>query len=38
MPVRAVREAAQLAADSAPPISAGQTEIRARVTLTAALK
>jgi uncharacterized protein YggE len=26
------------AADAAPPIAAGQTEIRARVTLTAALK
>jgi uncharacterized protein YggE len=39
MPVRMLRESAQLtAADSAPPISAGQTEIRARVTVTAVLK
>jgi uncharacterized protein YggE len=39
MPVRMMREVAQSAsADSAPPISAGQTEIRARVTVTAVLK
>jgi uncharacterized protein YggE len=39
MPVRLMREAAQAAGpDSAPPISAGQTEIRARVTVTAVLK
>ena len=39
MPLRMSREAAQSAvADGAPPISAGQTEIRARVTVTAALK
>ena len=38
-PVRMLRESAQLAAaDSTPPISAGQTEIRARVTVTAVLK
>ena len=37
MPVRMLREVAQ-AADSAPPISAGQTEIRGRVTVTALLK
>ena len=39
MPVRMMREAAQTAAaDAAPPISAGQLEIRARVSVTAALK
>jgi len=39
MPMRMMREVAQSAvADSAPPISAGQTEIRARVTVTASLK
>jgi hypothetical protein len=39
VPVRMLREAAQVAsADSTPPIAAGQTEIRARVTLTAALR
>jgi uncharacterized protein YggE len=39
IPVRMMREVAQTAvADSAPPISAGQTEIRARVTVTAVLK
>ena len=39
MPRMVAREAFQAAdASAAPPISAGQTEIRARVTLTAALK
>jgi uncharacterized protein YggE len=39
VPVRMMREAqVAVAADSAPPIAAGQTEIRAQVTLTAALK
>jgi len=39
MPVRLMREVAQSAsADSTPPISVGQTEIRARVTVTAVLK
>ena len=39
VPVRMYREAAQLAAaDATPPISAGQMEIRARVTVTATLK
>jgi uncharacterized protein len=39
MPVRMMRQAAQAnAADLAPPISAGQMEIRARATVTAALK
>ena len=39
VPVRFTREAAQVAAaDAAPPIAAGQMEIRARVTVTAALK
>jgi uncharacterized protein len=39
MPVRLMREAAQtVAADAAPPIAAGQMEIRARVSVTAALK
>jgi uncharacterized protein YggE len=38
VPMRMMREAAQVAADAPPPISAGQIEIRARVTLTAALK
>ena len=40
MPVRMMREVAQagLAADAAAPISAGQIEIRANVTLTVALK
>jgi uncharacterized protein YggE len=39
VPVRFMREAAQAAAaDSAPPIAAGQMEIRARVSVTAALK
>jgi uncharacterized protein YggE len=39
MPVRYMREAAQtVAADAAPPISAGQIEIRARVSVTAVLK
>ena len=38
VPVRMMREAQLAAADTAPPIAAGQTEIRAQVTLTAALK
>jgi hypothetical protein len=39
MPVRMMRQSAQAgAADIAPPISAGQMEIRARATVTAALK
>jgi uncharacterized protein len=39
MPVRVMRESLQVAAaDAAPPISAGQTEIRARATVTAVLK
>jgi uncharacterized protein YggE len=39
MPVRMMRQAAQAnAADLAPPISAGQLEIRARATVTVALK
>ena len=39
MPVRMMRQAAQATvADAAPPISAGQLEIRARATVTAALK
>jgi uncharacterized protein len=39
MPVRLMREAAQtVAADAAPPIAAGQMEIRARVSVTAVLK
>jgi uncharacterized protein YggE len=39
VPVRFMREAAQAAAaDAAPPIAAGQMEIRARVSVTAALK
>jgi uncharacterized protein len=40
VPVRMMREAAQanLAADAQPPISAGQIDIRAQATLTAALK
>jgi len=39
MPVRMMRQAAQAnAVDVAPPISAGQMEIRARATVTAALK
>jgi uncharacterized protein YggE len=39
MPVRMMRQAAQAnAADLAPPISAGQMEIRARATVTVALK
>jgi uncharacterized protein YggE len=39
VPVRFMREAAQPAAgDAAPPIAAGQMEIRARVSVTAALK
>ena len=38
MPRLAMREAAQADAAAAPPISAGQTEIRANVTLTAVLK
>jgi len=39
MPVRMAREVAQAnVADAAPPISAGQTEIRARATVTASLK
>jgi uncharacterized protein YggE len=39
VPVRFMREAAQtVAADAAPPIAAGQMEIRARVSVTAALK
>lgn len=39
MPVRMAREVAQATvADAAPPISAGQTEIRARATVTASLK
>jgi hypothetical protein len=39
MPVRMMRQSAQAgAADLAPPISAGQMEIRARATVTAALK
>ena len=39
MPRMAMREAAQVAdASAAPPISAGETEIRAHVTLTAVLK
>jgi uncharacterized protein YggE len=39
MPVRFTREAAQSAvADAAPPIATGQMEIRARVSVTAALK
>jgi hypothetical protein len=32
------RDAAQVAAAAAPPIEAGQTELRAQVTLTAVLK
>jgi len=39
MPVRMMRQAAQAnAVDVAPPISAGQMEIRARATVTAVLK
>jgi uncharacterized protein YggE len=39
MPVRVMRQAAQAtAADFAPPISAGQLEIRARATVTVAIK
>ena len=39
VPVRLMREAAPIAAaDAAPPIAAGQMEIRARVSVTAALK
>jgi uncharacterized protein len=39
VPVRVMRESLQVAAaDAAPPISAGQTEIRARATVTAVLK
>jgi uncharacterized protein len=38
MPVRMMRQAAQANADLAPPISAGQMEIRARATVTVALK
>jgi uncharacterized protein YggE len=39
MPVRMMREAVQAgAADLAPPIAAGQMEVRARVTVTAVLK
>jgi uncharacterized protein YggE len=39
VPVRYMREAAQtVAADAAPPIAAGQMEIRARVSVTAVLK
>jgi uncharacterized protein YggE len=39
MPVRMMRESVQAAAaDAAPPISAGQAEIRARATVTAILK
>jgi hypothetical protein len=39
MPVRMMRQSAQAgAADLAPPISAGQMEIRARATVTAVLK
>jgi uncharacterized protein YggE len=39
VPLRLMREAAQsAAADTAPPIAAGQMEIRARVSVTAALK
>jgi uncharacterized protein len=39
MPVRMARESLQVAAaDAPPPISAGQTEIRARATVTALLK
>lgn len=38
MPVPMLRQAAQASADSSPPISAGQVEIRARVTVTAVLK
>jgi uncharacterized protein len=39
MPVRMMRQAAQAnAADFAPPISAGQMEIRARATVTVAIK
>jgi uncharacterized protein YggE len=39
VPVPYLRQAAQsAAADAPPPISAGQVEIRARVSVTAALK
>jgi uncharacterized protein YggE len=39
MPVRMMRQAAQAAAvDSTPPIATGQMEIRARATVTVALK
>jgi uncharacterized protein YggE len=39
MPVRVMRESLQAAAaDAAPPISAGQAEIRARATVTAVIK
>ena len=39
MPVRMMREVAQAAvADATPPIATGQTEIRARATVTAAMK
>ena len=38
VPVMYRRDAAQVAAASAPPIEAGQTELRAQVTLTAVLK
>jgi uncharacterized protein len=38
MPVPMMRQAVQANADFAPPISAGQMEIRARVTVTAVLK
>lgn len=38
MPVRMMREVAQATVDAAPPVSAGQTEIRARATVTASMK
>jgi uncharacterized protein YggE len=38
VPVRMYREAQLASADAAPPISAGQMEIRAQVTVTAILK
>jgi uncharacterized protein YggE len=38
IPMRMAREIAAATADAAPPISAGQTEIRARATVTASMK
>jgi hypothetical protein len=36
--MRMAREIVAVTADAAPPISAGQTEIRARATVTASMK